>query len=584
MDVFVAAPVAASSTVASIHVAPAHSSAEISPPSLGTVAQRSLSTDTGSRPAAAAALIPPIFLLASWLRPRRRRGRGFCSTARAGLRFAPGGDSDKNGPGKNPIENSKSGYTKKEGKRYGPGGTDRAGSRFSPGGESENDLPELPALVTTSDDKLAPPPDFDGSRLPRWAPGGQAAPDVKITAQGGIIATEALEEQSQEREVFDGKGRLYRVTYDLGIGVRTEDSIFSSRTGRVMQKGEVFAVTTIVRRGGRCYFELADGRGWVFDWVMEDGIKYPLCELAAQLYSVAFPDGVSGITWGSDPTMRFAKVYDFATAEQQQELSEAGVRLNDILVMIDKEPVIGVPFGQVLERIWAVAGRQPGAGIYYKITTDSPYGIGVRAEPDAQGPRTGDDLARGAIFEVDRVIPVEGGPDYLRLADGRGWVFDTTPLDGEDGTCKRLRYEDRGGVLTLWRGSVQDLAKVVGINLTAIGPEVNPHTVTVYEDGMAPVKIRVADGANLRGCLVDNGFNVYADLRGLFHCSAQQLCGTCIIHILDGYENITPRTVNEKAVMERNPRNYRLSCNADIYGDCAVKVRPANVYYGGGTS
>ena len=58
------------------------------------------------------------------------------------------------------------------------------------------------------------------------------------------------------------------------------------------------------------------------------------------------------------------------------------------------------------------------AGYFYKVTTETPYGIGpfrlllrvlqfyssvlarIRDEPDINGPRTGEDLIRGAVFEA----------------------------------------------------------------------------------------------------------------------------------------------------------------------------------------
>lgn len=34
------------------------------------------------------------------------------------------------------------------------------------------------------------------------------------------------------------------------------------------------------------------------------------------------------------------------------------------------------------------------------MTTENPYGIGIRDEPDIDGPRTGEDLIRGSVFEA----------------------------------------------------------------------------------------------------------------------------------------------------------------------------------------
>ena len=72
-------------------------------------------------------------------------------------------------------------------------------------------------------------------------------------------------------ETIPGSGQCYRVIYELGIGIRETPGIGAERVGVDMLYGEVFEVKTEVRRGGRRYFELMDGRGWVFDWLEVDG-------------------------------------------------------------------------------------------------------------------------------------------------------------------------------------------------------------------------------------------------------------------------------------------------------------------------
>eukprot|EP00971_Amphidinium_carterae_P098390 1946264-Amphidinium_carterae.3 len=121
---------------------------------------------------------------------------------------------------------------------------------------------------------------------------------------------------------------------------------------------------------------------------------------------------------------------------------EAGMRVGDTLVMIDRDPVVGMSFSQVLalpshqeclvssltceqgllrfisvpalggkyksasdavevlNRLWATRGAQPGEGLYYRVVTENPHGIGIRVEPDVNSQRTGEDLVRGAVFQA----------------------------------------------------------------------------------------------------------------------------------------------------------------------------------------
>eukprot|EP00930_Biecheleria_cincta_P101894 TRINITY_DN93546_c0_g1_i1.p1 TRINITY_DN93546_c0_g1~~TRINITY_DN93546_c0_g1_i1.p1 ORF type:complete len:218 (+),score=28.91 TRINITY_DN93546_c0_g1_i1:33-656(+) len=75
---------------------------------------------------------------------------------------------------------------------------------------------------------------------------------------------------------------------------------------------------------------------------------------------------------------------------------------------------------------------------WYRVTTEGDDGIGIRETPDLEGARTGDDLKRGTIFEVTEVLEREDYPTFLCLADGRGWVFDTSPVDPENPSVQKI--------------------------------------------------------------------------------------------------------------------------------------------------
>mmetsp|Transcript_27761 Transcript_27761/g.62500 ORF Transcript_27761/g.62500 Transcript_27761/m.62500 type:complete len:193 (-) Transcript_27761:99-677(-) len=78
------------------------------------------------------------------------------------------------------------------------------------------------------------------------------------------------------------------------------------------------------------------------------------------------------------------------------------------------------------------------SGLWYQVVTDGEDGIGIREEPDLQADRV-EDLVRGTVFEVDDVVQEAGEPIFLHLKDGRGWVFDLSPVDPETPTVKRLQ-------------------------------------------------------------------------------------------------------------------------------------------------
>merc|ERR1740121_583056 len=64
--------------------------------------------------------------------------------------------------------------------------------------------------------------------------------------------------------------------------------------------------------------------------------------------------------------------------------------------------------------------------------------IDVRATPDLNGPRCASTLSPGEVFQVAEERASPDGVIFLRLADGRGWVFDKKP--GAGNMCQRLLF------------------------------------------------------------------------------------------------------------------------------------------------
>ena len=72
---------------------------------------------------------------------------------------------------------------------------------------------------------------------------------------------------------------------------------------------------------------------------------------------------------------------------------------------------------------------------FYEAPTSANGGehrlpIGLRTIPERTGPRTGDVIYPGEIFEAVHRCEVEGQA-YLRLAGNRGWLFENHPASGE---------------------------------------------------------------------------------------------------------------------------------------------------------
>lgn len=62
---------------------------------------------------------------------------------------------------------------------------------------------------------------------------------------------------------------------------------------------------------------------------------------------------------------------------------------------------------------------------------------------------------------------------------------------------------------------------------------------------------------------------------GIIYGCREGDCGTCIMEVTEGWNNLTTPSVLEEKVLKENMagRHNRLACQAQILGDC--KVKPA---------
>lgn len=82
------------------------------------------------------------------------------------------------------------------------------------------------------------------------------------------------------------------------------------------------------------------------------------------------------------------------------------------------------------------------------------------------------------------------------------------------------------------------------------------------------------DGANLRIKALENGIDLYKFVGKLTNCGGYGQCGTCVVEIAEGIENLSPRTDFESKKLKRKPDSYRLACQTMVNGDVSVKTRP----------
>ena len=87
-------------------------------------------------------------------------------------------------------------------------------------------------------------------------------------------------------------------------------------------------------------------------------------------------------------------------------------------------------------------------------------------------------------------------------------------------------------------------------------------------------QVIAADGANLREKALQNKIDIYKFRGKLVNCGGYGQCGTCIVEIVEGTENLSPKTSFEQRRLKRKPDNYRLACQTLVNGSVKVKTKP----------
>lgn len=86
--------------------------------------------------------------------------------------------------------------------------------------------------------------------------------------------------------------------------------------------------------------------------------------------------------------------------------------------------------------------------------------------------------------------------------------------------------------------------------------------------------VDAADGANLRFKAVENNVDLYTFVGKMMSCGGYGQCGTCIVEVVEGMENLSPKTAVELRKLKKKPESYRLACQTMVNGPVSVVTKP----------
>lgn len=87
-------------------------------------------------------------------------------------------------------------------------------------------------------------------------------------------------------------------------------------------------------------------------------------------------------------------------------------------------------------------------------------------------------------------------------------------------------------------------------------------------------EVVAADGANLRLQALQNNIDIYTFMGKMRNCGGYGQCGTCIVEVVEGMENLSPRTPVETRKLKKKPQNYRLACQTLVDGPVSIATKP----------
>lgn len=86
--------------------------------------------------------------------------------------------------------------------------------------------------------------------------------------------------------------------------------------------------------------------------------------------------------------------------------------------------------------------------------------------------------------------------------------------------------------------------------------------------------VTASSGANLRIKAIENGIDLYTIMGKMMNCGGYGQCGTCVVEVVEGMENLSPRTAVEERRFKNKPATYRLACQTTVNGPVSVVTKP----------
>ena len=111
------------------------------------------------------------------------------------------------------------------------------------------------------------------------------------------------------------------------------------------------------------------------------------------------------------------------------------------------------------------------------------------------------------------------------------------------------------------------------LSLTTPIPRSAVPTIRFEKEGQ---QVGCIEGANLRKAALDAGINPYKGLNNFNNCGGLGQCGTCVMEVVEGARNLSPRSDVEEVYLADRPANYRLSCRTTVNGDITVRTNPGD--------
>ncbi|MBE9079437.1 (2Fe-2S)-binding protein [Romeria aff. gracilis LEGE 07310] len=88
-------------------------------------------------------------------------------------------------------------------------------------------------------------------------------------------------------------------------------------------------------------------------------------------------------------------------------------------------------------------------------------------------------------------------------------------------------------------------------------------------------EVQAADGANLRFKAMENQVDLYTFMGKLAQCGGYGQCGTCVVEVAEGMENLSPRTAVEERKLKKRPATCRLACQTTVNGPVSIITKPS---------